>query len=156
MIPFIAQTNSSIMTVHHEESKTVYDITEHESNYKLVDSSTNRTYFFKESYEAVWFVIELIRNSSFDKLSEDDLKEITKRSHLDLPVIPKSLIAMLKREKISRTYYDQIFLKLLSQYRAGVDSITVSNKTNFIVNHEVGHLVRNITGAKPSFPSVKI
>jgi hypothetical protein len=64
-------------------------------------------------------------------------------------------MATLKREKISRTYYDQIFLKLLSSYRTGTESVLVSNKTNFIVYHELAHMIRSIMGVRLSVTAVK-
>lgn len=144
------------MRIDHQESGISYEITEERGGFKLVNSCTNRPYFFKESYEALWLAIELIRNSSFDNLTEDDLKEIYKSSRVALSSVPKSLIAMLRREKISRTYYDQIFLELLSLHRSGKESVLISNKTNFIVHHELGHLIRNFVGSKSSLPVDKV
>jgi hypothetical protein len=151
----LGQTDTCDMRITHEESGTVYEITEQKGSFTLTDSSSERSYSFKESYEALWCAIELIRNSSFDKLKEDDLKEISKYAQVSLSSIPKSLIAMLKREKINRTYYDQTFLKLLSSYRIAIKTVVISNKTNFIVYHELAHLVRGFTGTKLSIPAVR-
>jgi hypothetical protein len=144
------------MRIIHEESGAVYEITEQKGNFTLMDSSTGRSYAFKESYEALWCAIELIRNSSFDKLNEDDLKEISKHAQVTLSSIPKSLISMLKREKINRTYYDQTFLKLLTSYRSAKETVVVSNKTNFSICHELAHIVRGFTGTKLSIPALRM
>jgi dsRNA-specific ribonuclease len=144
------------MRINHEESGAVYEIREQKGSFTLTDSSTGRSSVFKESYEALWGAIELIRNSSLDKLNEDDLKVISKHAQVALSSIPKSLIPALKREKINRTYYDQTFLKLLSSYRGGKETIVVSNKTNFIVHHELAHLVRAFMGTKLTIPTARI
>jgi hypothetical protein len=143
------------MQISHAESGTTYQITEQNGSVVLLDSSTNRSYSFKEYYEALWCAIELTRISSFDLLNDLDLIELCKRSHISLDTLPKSVMATLKREKINRTYYDQIFLKLLSSYRAGSESVLVSNKTNFIVYHELAHMIRGIMGVRISMTAVK-
>jgi hypothetical protein len=143
------------MRVSHEESGIFYDIIEESGNFRLIDSSTNRSYNFKESYEALWATIELMRNTSFEILADLHLQEIMKRSHLSLTTIPRSVLALLKKEKISRTYYDQIFLRLLTQYRSGTRAIAFSNKTNFVVDHEIAFLLRKFSGAGLSIPAVR-
>lgn len=143
------------MRVSHEESGIFYDIVEEKGNFRLIDSSTNRSYNFKEAYEALWATIELMRNLSFDILAEMQLQEIMKRSHVSLSSIPRSVLQVLKKEKISRTHYDQIFLRLLSQYRSGIQAIAFSNKTNFIIDHEVMFLLRKFSGLSLSVPTVR-
>lgn len=144
------------MRISHAESGTTYQITEEKGTIVLLDSSTNRSYTFKEYYEALWCAIELIRNSSFDQLNDLDLSEVCKRAHISLDTLPRSVMTTLKREKISRTYYDQIFLKLLSSYRAGSETVLVSNKTNFIVYHELAHMIRSIMGVRLPVTAVKV
>ncbi|MBT1696748.1 hypothetical protein KK083_07675 [Fulvivirgaceae bacterium PWU4] len=143
------------MRVSHEESGIFYDILEEKGNFRLIDSSTNRSYNFKEAYEALWATIELMRNLSFDILAEMQLQEIMKRSHVSLSSIPRSVLQVLKKEKISRTHYDQIFLRLLSQYRSGIQAIAFSNKTNFIIDHEVMFLLRKFSGLSLSVPAAR-
>jgi hypothetical protein len=130
------------MKITHQESNFFYDIIEQSRSVKLIDSATNRAYYFKESYEAIWCLIELVRNTSIDHISDNDLKEIASRAHLSLNEVTKSRVAAFKKEKIDHTYYDQVFLKLLSQYRSGADTFTLSNKTNFSIQHEMIHLIR--------------
>ena len=134
------------MRIHHQETGFFYEITEQNDNYKLFESASNRYHTFKEAYEGIWYAIEQIRNISLDKIEEDHFTEIAKRSNLSLASISKSLTVHLKKEKISRTYYDQLFLKLLSHFRGGIDSVTVSNKTNFVIDHEVAFLFRKSLG----------
>jgi hypothetical protein len=141
------------MRVSHEESGIFYDIIEERGNVKLVDSSTNRSYNFKEAYEALWAAIEMMRNVSFDLLADIQIQEIMKRSHVSLSVVPRSVLGVLKKEKISRTYYDQIFLKLLTQYRSGRQAIAFSNKTNFIIDHEISFLLRKFPGIGLAIPA---
>lgn len=141
------------MRVSHEESGIFYDILEEKGNFRLIDSSTNRSYNFKEAYEALWATIELMRNLSFEILADMQLQEIMKRSHVSLSAIPRSVLQVLKKEKISRTHYDQIFLRLLSQYRSGIQAIAFSNKTNFIIDHEVAFLLRKFSGLSLGVPA---
>lgn len=143
------------MKICHEESGVIYEISELKEGYELKDSRNNRTYTFKESYEAIWFVIELIRSSSLEKLTEHDVAAILQKSQVTVETVPKSLMTQLKKEKITHTYYDQLFLKLLTSYRCGHPEITVSNKTNFILSHELHFIVRKLAGVKLSIPSVK-
>ena len=133
------------MRVSHEESGIFYDILEEKGTFRLIDSSTNRSYNFKEAYEALWATIELMRNLSFEFLADMQLQEIMKRSHVSLSTIPRSALQVLKKEKISRPHYDQIFLRLLSQYRSGIKDIAFSNKTNFMIDHEVIFLLRKFS-----------
>lgn len=142
------------MRVSHEESGIFYDIIEERGSFKLVDSSTHRSYHFKEAYEALWAAIELMRNNSFDMLADLHFQEIMRRSHISWSsAMPRSVLALLKKEKISRTYYDQIFLKLLTQYRSGTKSVAVSNKTNFVVDHEIAFLLRKFSTASLAIPA---
>jgi hypothetical protein len=143
------------MRIRHDESGNVYEITEEKGGFKLLDSRTNRAHTFKEAYEAIWMAIEIIRNTSFDFVGDDDLEHITKRAHLNTSSLPKSLLSSLKREKINRTYYDQIFLKILSHYRSGHEEVVVSNKTNFIVDYEITFLVRKSLGVNLSIPDYR-
>src|SRR5688572_21010594 len=98
------------MKIRHDESGNVYEIIEEQNGFRLLESSTNRSYTFKEAYEAIWMAIEIIRNSSLQSLAEAHLQTITKRAKLDIST-PKSLLSSIKKEKIIRTYYDQLFLK---------------------------------------------
>jgi hypothetical protein len=141
------------MKIVHQESNVFYEITEHSKSVKLLDPATNRAYYFKESYEAIWFLIELIRNTSIDYLSNENLKEIAVQLHSSPEQISKSRLAAFKKEKVNHTYYDQVFLKLLSQYRSGADTFILSNKTNFSIHYEVVYLVRQSLTKKgaPSF-----
>jgi hypothetical protein len=143
------------MKICHTESGNVYEITEQKESYKLFDSKNNKSYSFKESYEAIWFTIELIRGVSFDILSDENLNTLVRKAQLPIPSLPKSVIQQLKKEKISHTYYDQVFLKLLTAYRCGHQEINVSNQTNFDVQHELIHMVRKLLGAKLSIPTIK-
>ena len=143
------------MKICHTESGNIYEITELKDSYKLFDSSNNKSHTFKESYEAIWFAIELIRGTSFDILTDEALNGIVRKAQLPIPFLPKSIVGQLKKEKISHTYYDQVFLKLLTSYRCGHQEIAVSNQTNFDVQHELVHLVRKLVGAKLSIPSIK-
>jgi hypothetical protein len=129
------------MKIVHQESNSFFEITEHSKSVKLLDSATNRAYYFKESYEAIWFVIELIRNTSIDFLSNEDLKQIALQSHTP-EELSKSKLAVFKKEKVNHTYYDQVFLKLLSHYRSGSDTFVLGNKTNFSIHYEMVYLVR--------------
>ena len=140
------------MRIYHEESNVYYEITEQKGVYKLVDSKTSRMYTFKESYEAIWQAIELIRINSFDVLSEDDLSAIWKAFRFTIP-FPKTLLGNLKREKVNRTYYDQVFMKVLSQYRSGAEVIQLKNNSNFSIQHELVHLIRQMMGSKVSTSS---
>jgi hypothetical protein len=144
------------MRIVHVEGNVSYQVTEQKSGVTLLDSSTNRSHTFKETYEALWCTIELIRNTSFDRLSEEEIHDMCKRSQLTINTVPKSLLTMLRREKISRTHYDQIFLKLLSAYRAGTEQVQLSNKTNFIIYHELVHLLRDVMRPKLGAPVVKV
>jgi len=144
------------MKVSHQESGILYEITEENGAVKLLDFSTSKSYTFKEAYEAIWMTIELIRNHSFDFIIEDDLNKIAQRAHLSLSGIPRSLIALLKREKINRTYYDQFFLKMLSLYRSGNEAIAVSNKTNFIIDHEISFLLRRSFASNLAAQTVRV
>jgi hypothetical protein len=144
------------MRICHVESDIFYDITEDKERYKLHDSHTSHTYHFKEAYEAIWMAVELTRNMSFDMLTNDALSSIVKRSSSQLNTAPKAMIAMLKKEKINRTYYDQVFLKLLSQFRSGQQTFIISNKTNFSVEHEVAFLVRKMSGVSLSIPAIRV
>ena len=138
------------MKINHLESGSFFEITEQKGTYRLHDSSTNKSHFFKESYEAIWHSIELIRNISFEYLSPTHLVDIAKRSRIPEQAISPALVPALKKEKIIRTYYDQIFLKLLSFYRSGHELFTVSNQSNFIIDHEVVSLLRTTGGVKLS------
>jgi hypothetical protein len=140
------------MRIRHDENGDVYEIIEVKGSFKLLDLSNNRSYIFKEAYEAIWMAIEIIRNSTIESLAEEHLSTITRRAKLDKHATPKSLLASIKREKIIRTYYDQIFLKILSQYRSGHETVVVSNKTNFVVDHEVGFLLRKSLGINLTIP----
>lgn len=144
------------MKISHLESGSLLEITEKNGNFRLHDSNTNRSQFFKESYEAIWHAIELIRNISFDYLNTNHLLDIATRSRIPEKVISPSIVPTLKKEKIIRTYYDQIFLKLLSFYRSGNDVFTVSNKSNFIIDHEIVSLLRSTAGIKYTLPSASI
>jgi hypothetical protein len=130
------------MKIIQQDSNFSYDIVEHSRSVKLVDAVTNRAYYFRESYEAIWFLIELVRNTSIDHISDGDLKEIASRARVSVDEVTKSRMAAFKKEKIDHTYYDQVFLKLLSQYRSGADTFTLSNKMNFSVQYEMVHLIR--------------
>lgn len=143
------------MRVSHEESGIFYEILEDKGSFRLIDSSTNRSYIFKEAYEALWATIELMRNLSFEVLAEMQLQEIMKRSHVSLSAIPKSVLQVLKKEKISRPHYDQIFLRLLSQYRSGIKAIAFSNKTNFVIDHEIVFLLRKFSSLGLSVPAAR-
>ena len=142
------------MKIYHEEGAVVYEISELKDGYKLHDTRNNKVHSYKESYEAIWSAIELIRNSSLDLLTEEDLKMTAQKLQLNLNSIPKALLTQLKKEKISHTYYDQIFLKLLTSYRCGHPEISVSNKTNFIIQHELQFLIRKMVGSKLSIPTI--
>lgn len=140
------------MKIKHNESGNVYEIIEAKGGFKLIDSGVNRAYTFKEAYEAIWAAIELIRNISFDSISDARFLQIAKRSHVAISLSPKSVMSSIKKEKIIRTYYDQIFLKILSQYRSGQETVVVSNETNFSVSHELSFLIRKSIGANLSIP----
>ncbi len=140
------------MKITHLESGRLFEITEQDDNVRLHDSSTNRTHFFKESYDAIWHAIEQIRNISFESISPNHLLEIARRSRIPEKVVSPSLVNVLKKEKIIRTYYDQIFLKLLSFYRSGQELFTLSNKNNFIIDHEIVSLLRTTAGVKLTTP----
>ena len=142
----------NLMKINHLESGSVFEITEQKGTFKLHDSTTNKSHFFRESYEAIWHSIELIRNISFEYLHPGHLLEIARRSRIPEHAISPSLVPALKKEKIIRTYYDQIFLKLLSFYRSGQDLFTVSNQSNFIIDHEVTTLLKTTVGLKLSVP----
>lgn len=141
------------MKIYHEESNVYYEIAEEKGGYKLVDLKTSRTYSFKESYEAIWQAIELIRTNCFDILSEDDLSAIWKTFRFALP-FPKTLLSTLKREKVNRTYYDQIFMKVLSQFRSGTDLIHLNDASHFSIHHELVHLIRQAMGVKTANPAL--
>jgi hypothetical protein len=143
------------MKIYHEESNVYYEIAEQKGGYKLVDSKTNRIYSFKESYEAIWQAIELIRINSFDILTEDDLSTLWKAFRFTIP-FPKTLLSSLKREKVNRTYYDQVFMKMLSQFRSGAEVIHLKNNSNFSIQHELVHLIRQAMGSKVSNPAVQV
>lgn len=134
------------MRIRHEETGVEYEISENNGNFRLHDSATNRSYSFNEAYEAIWMTIEIIRNSSLESLAEDHLQTITKRAHLNTSAVPKALLSSLKKEKINRTYYDQLFLKILSCYRNGHTDVVISNKTNFVLDHELNFLLRKSLG----------
>lgn len=141
------------MKIIHFESGNIFEITDHQVNFRLFDSGANRSYLFKESYEAIWHAIELIRNLSYDLMTPAHFNDIAKHAHVPAEAINPSVIAALKKENIVRTYYDQLFLKLLSSYRQGTDSMTLSNRTNFIIDHEVASLLRTSTGSSFTIPS---
>src|SRR5687767_13665905 len=119
------------MKIYHAESGNVYEITEQKDSFKLFDSKNNKSHSFKESYEAIWFAIELIRGTSLDALTEENLNAVISKLQLKIASLPKTMVPQLKKEKINHTYYDQVFLKLLTSYRCGHQEITVSNQTNF-------------------------
>lgn len=143
------------MRIRHEETGIEYEISENNGNFRLYDPATNRSYTFKEAYEAIWMTIEIIRNSSLESLAEDHLQTITKRAHLNTSAVPKALLSTLKKEKINRTYYDQLFLKILSSYRNGQNNVVVSNKTNFVLDHELNFLLRKSLGVNLFIPDYK-
>jgi hypothetical protein len=140
----------------HDESGNVYEIIEDRGSFKLLDYNDGHSYMFKEAYEAIWAAIEIIRNLSLDSITDDHLLQIVKRAHVALTSSPRSVMSAIKREKMIRTYYDQIFLKILSQYRSGNETIMVSNKTNFFVDHEITSLIRKSLGVNLSIPDYKI
>jgi hypothetical protein len=144
------------MRIRHEENGNVYEISEGKGGFTLLDLSTNRSYNFKESYEAIWMVIETIRNTSLESLAEEHLSSITRQAKLKNTSSSKSLLSSIKREKIVRTYYDQLFLKILSQYRSGQETVVVSNKTNLIVDHEVSFLLRKSLGVNLAIPDYRV
>jgi hypothetical protein len=135
------------MKIYHDESNVCYEIAEQKGGYKLVDLKTNRTYSFKESYEAIWYAIELLRMSSFDTLREEDLSPIWNACRFSIP-FPKTLLNAVKREKVNRTYYDQVFMRVLTQFRSGVQEIHLTNNSNFSIQHELTHLIRQTMGQK--------
>jgi hypothetical protein len=144
------------MRICHEESDIFYEVTEDNDGYKLHDSHTDRIYHFKEAYEAIWMAVELTRNTSFDMLTDVEVSNIVKRSPTQVDAAPKAVMAILRKEKINRTYYDQVFLKLLSQFRSGRQTFIISNKTNFSVEHEIAFLERRISGHSFSIPTVRV
>jgi hypothetical protein len=144
------------MKIYHEESKVFYEVNEQNDAFKLLDSKSNKTYTFKESYEAIWFAIELIRQASFDALSDEDLKRLVKKAQVPEDRISKNLILTLKKERINHTYYDQVFLKLLTSYRCGHEEVKVCNKSNFVIDHELAFMIRKTVGTRLAIPSVKI
>lgn len=135
------------MKIYHDESNVCYEIAEQKGGYRLVDSKTNRIYSFKEYYEAIWHAIELIRVNSFEILREEDLSPIWNACRFTIP-FPKTLLGTVKREKVNRSYYDQVFMKILSQFRSGVSEIHLKNNSNFSIQHELTHLIRQTMGAK--------
>lgn len=135
------------MKIYHDESNVCYEIAEQKGGYKLVDSKTSRTYSFKESYEAIWHAIELMRIHCFEVLREEDLSSIWRACRFTIP-FPASLLNTLKREKVNRSYYDQVFMKVLSQFRGGVPEIHMNNNSNFSIQHELVHLMRQSVGVK--------
>lgn len=143
------------MRIKHHESGNVYEIVEDKGLFKLPDLKIDHAYTFKEAYEAVWAAIEIIRNISFNSLSDDDLFVIAKRAHITVSSPLKSIKSLIKKERIIRTYYDQIFLIILSHYRSERESIVVSNKTNFNIDHEITFLMRKSEGVSLSIPDYK-
>ena len=142
------------MKIYHDESNVCYEIEEQKGGYKLVDSKTSRIYSFRESYEAIWQVIELMRTHCFEILREEDLSIIWHALRFTIP-FPKSLLSSLKREKVNRSYYDQVFIKVLSQFRGGVAEIHMNNNSNFSIQHELVHLMRQSLGLKVG-PAVQV
>jgi hypothetical protein len=143
------------MKIYYDESNVYYEIAEQKAGYKLVDSKTNRIYSFKESYEAIWHAIELIRVNCFDILNDNDLSAIWKTFRFTIP-FPKTMLSTLKREKVNRTYYDQVFMKVLSQYRSGVEVIHLNSTSNFSIQHELVHLIRVTMGVKAGSSAVQV
>lgn len=144
------------MKIYHEQSKVFYDVNEQKDAFKLLDSRSNKTYTFKESYEAIWFAIELIRQASFEAITDEDLRKLVHKAQVPAERVSKNLILALRKEKINHTYYDQVFLKLLTSYRCGHEEVKVCNKTNFVVDHELAFMIRKTVGTKLTIPSVKI
>src|SRR5687767_6380235 len=100
------------MKIYHEQSKVFYEVNEQKDAFKLLDSRSNKTYTFKESYEAIWCAIELIRQASFEAMTDEDLKKLVHKAQVPEERVSKNLILALRKEKINHTYYDQVFLKL--------------------------------------------
>jgi hypothetical protein len=144
------------MKIYHEQSKVFYEVTEEKAAFRLVDSRTNKTYSFKESYAAIWFAIELIRQASFEALSDEELKQLIRKAQLPEEKVSRNMVLALRKEKINHTYYDQIFLKLLTAYRCGHEEVKVCNNTNFVVHHELAFMLRKTVGTKLSIPSFKV
>ena len=143
------------MKIYHEQSKLFYEVTEEKDAFKLLDSRTGKLYTFKESYEAIWFAIELIRQVSFEALTDDELKKLVQKAQVPAEKVSRNLVLALRKEKINHTYYDQIFLKLLTSYRCGHEEVKVCNNTNFVVHHELAYMLRKTVGTRLAIPSVK-
>jgi hypothetical protein len=137
------------------EQSSSFEITEDHGTFTLLDSSNQRKYSFKESYEAVWFAIEIIRNLSFDTLSEHALERAAKMVNTSLPQIPRALLSSIKRERINKTYYDQVFLKILSQLRSGAAVLSLESKADFVL-HELVHLLRKSLDPKQATPAFSV
>jgi hypothetical protein len=142
------------MKIYQEESKVYYEIEEQKSGIKLFDSKSNRTYIFKESYEALWQAIELMRYSWFENLSEENLSDLSRHFHFSTP-LTKNVLPSLKKEKVNRSYYDQVFMKLLSQYRSGKEEVRM-NASHFMIHLEVIHLLKKVLGMKPMMNPVQV
>jgi hypothetical protein len=143
------------MKIYHEQSKVFYEVTEEKDAFKLLDSRTGKLYTFKESYEAIWCAIELIRQMSFEALTDDELKQLVQRAQVPAEKVSRNLVLALRKEKINHTYYDQIFLKLLTSYRCGHEEVKVCNNTNFVVLHELAYMLRRTVGTRLAIPTVK-
>jgi hypothetical protein len=144
------------MKIYHEQSKVFYEVTEEKDAFRLVDSRTSKTYSFKESYAAIWFAIELIRQASFEAMTDEELKQLVQKAQVPAEKVSKNLILALRKEKINHTYYDQIFLKLLTSYRCGHEEVKVCNNTNFVVQHELAFMLRKTIGTKLTIPTVRV
>ncbi len=140
------------MKIHHLESGVILEVREEGDRFLFCDSRTNRAHAYKGSHEAIWMAIEVIRNVSYDLVSKDDLTAIAAQNQVGVGKITSSTVQSLRNEAPLTTYYDHIFLKLLSSFRTGAAEFALSNKTNFVIEQEAIALLRARAGTRLIVP----
>lgn len=142
------------MKLQDQASKICIELSEEKNGVRLFDSSTNKSHYFKEIPEALWFSIDTVRTTMFDHLTEQTLIDLSK--HLNASVaVTKTLLQTIKRERTNRAFYDQVFMKLLTYFRTGVGDIPIAS-TNFSINLEVIHLLKKHLGIKATMNPIAV
>jgi hypothetical protein len=141
------------MKIKHKESNSFFEITEAQGNYTLIDSTTNQVYKFSQLHDVLWKVIEQVRTASYLNLPLSQLSKLIQTSGAAVSD-PETFLKSLRSVEINRIYYDRIFMKLLANYRMLAEEVVINNKSNFIIDDEIIHVIRKKFGIGLRLPSV--
>lgn len=141
------------MKLHDEGSKIYLELSQEKNGIRLFDAQSNKTQMFREVHDAIWYSIDTLRLSSFEKLTEQGLSDLSRHFNPSVE-ISRSLLNTIKREKTNRIYYDHVFMKLLTFFRSDVTDVNLA-ATNFSIHLELLHLLKKHMGVKMTMNPVQ-